>query len=189
MSNSNKQRKPAAPARVGAQSFARSQGQFRNDDGEDGPRILYAPYHKEVAYGSVIAISYLVELIGTFFFALCVNMARYSLTGTSEPFIGGTMLALVAGASYYLATGWRLNGPKVGELPHHCSWTVTFAYLCTFRTGIIPALGYLIVQTLGSLCAGGILYFFGAGVVPTPPAGQPESDLVHRNCRPGPHCL
>ena len=165
---STKHRKPGAPARVGAQSFARSQGQFRNDEGEAGSRFVYAPYHKEAAHASIIAISYLVELLGTLFFALCVNMARFSLTGSAEPFIGGALLGVVAAASYYLATGWRLNGPKLGELPHHCSWSVTIGYIATFRTGVLPGLGYFAMQTIGALCAGGILYFFGAGVVPTP---------------------
>lgn len=168
MSTQTKHRKPDAPSRVGAQSFARSQGQFRNDDGEAGSRVVYAPYHNKAAHGGIIAISLIVEMLGTFFFALCVNLARFSLTGTGEPFIGGTLLGVVAGAAYYLATGWRLNGPKLGELPHHCSWSVTLGYMATFRTGLLPGLGYLVSQTIGSLIAGGILYFFGAGVVPTP---------------------
>ncbi len=166
--SSTKHRKPDAPARVSAQSFARSQGQFRNNDGSAGSRFVFAPYHNKTPNGAIIAISYIKELLATLFIALCVNLARYSLTGTAEPFIGGTLLGAVAGASYYLATGWRLNGPKLGELPHHCSWSVTLGYMATFRTGVTYGLGYLISQTLGSLCAGGILYFFGAGVVPTP---------------------
>lgn len=169
-------RTPKAPKAIEAETFADHFGTISNDrrvnTSEDKTpflnTFLYAPYDRKQTYPGTIAMSLLMELIGTLVFVLFSNLARLAANGTSV-LLDGAVLGLVMGGTYYMATGWRLHlDQEQNELPRHLSWSVSFGYFLVLRTGLVIMLAYLFVQTLGSLIAGGILYGIGAGVVPAP---------------------
>lgn len=162
-----------APQKIGARSFAGSNPQYGNPSGGGiGASIAYAPFDRRNYSYSIILLSYVAELLGTFVFAFVVNLAKASITGTMssvETFLAGTFLGLIAGLSYYLAAGWNMDVPDANyaELPKHLSWSVSIAYFLVMRTGAVVLIGYLVSQTAGSAIAGGLLRFLGSGTIPT----------------------
>lgn len=175
---SNKQQRFNAPDKVGARSFAQSDAQYQNPNGGSwAASLALAPLDRREYHYSIIALSYIAELLGTFVFVFVVNLAKASITGVMtsvETFLAGTFLGAIGGLTYYLATGWNMDSPdaEYAELPKHLSWTVTIAYSILFRTGWLLSLFYLLAQTCGALLAAGLLYFLGKGTLPTPLAAD-----------------
>lgn len=162
------------PQKIGARSFVKDDAQYDHPSGGSfGASLAYAPFDRRSYSSAILVVSYLAELLGTFVFAFVVNLAKASITGVMtsvETFLAGTFLGLIGGLAYYLASGWNMDSPnsEYAELPKHLSWSVSFAYALIMRTGWLVLVGYLVSQTLGSLIAGGLLRFLGAGTVPTP---------------------
>jgi hypothetical protein len=172
-------KKFSPPQKIGARTFSGSpDAQYPTSTDEDWTAALaYAPFHRREFAWSIVILSYLAELLGTFVFAFVINLAKSSITGpmsSVETFLAGTFLGMIGGLTYYLAAGWNMDVPnsEYAELPKHLSWTVSFAYALVFRLGALPLLGYLFSQTVGSLMAGGLLYFLGKGTLPTASAAS-----------------
>jgi hypothetical protein len=89
-----------------------------------------------------------------------VGLAKNASTvsGSTDTLLQGGLIGIVAGATYYMATGWRLH-TKQGELPRHLSLTISLGYTLALRTGIVVFLFlYALPQVLGSLIGGAIWY-------------------------------
>jgi hypothetical protein len=117
----------------------------------------------------IIVLGYFTELLGSFLFCLFVNLARQNLPAIATPgvllssAVDSLVLGIVGGLSYYYATGFRL---QPDEQPRHLGWTVTFASMSMFRTGILPGFVYLCAQTGGAALAGVTLWGLSVNLVP-----------------------
>jgi glycerol uptake facilitator-like aquaporin len=130
--------------------------------------FLWAPHAtRSVRFLSLLK-SYVMELIGSFFFVFftvfsVVSAYNGTAAGPADDVLRSILVAICAGGSYFMVTGW-LRKPD-DELPRHASWLVTLFYMLTWSFGAIHSLIYLIAQLLGALAASGILWELGTGTL------------------------
>lgn len=111
----------------------------------------------------------LAELVRSIVFVLVVNLLHHGITTSPTGWIDGALFGIVAGATYYFVTRWKVNDTDNNELPGHASWTVSLAHMFVAREGPLITVVRMGVQLLGALAASGLLHFLGAHVVPTNP--------------------
>lgn len=149
-----------APASIKARNLEQQYG------GGNGYSALWYPQTKTDSW-LVTVKSYVMEMLAMFVFAfLTVYSVVTAVLGTSDSMIRSLVVAIVAGGSYFMVTGW-LRKPDE-ELPRHASWTVTLGKTAVMRFGLIHALIYLIAQFLGLLIAAALLYELGYQTGPGP---------------------
>lgn len=147
-----------APGSINASSLT---DQYQRE--EFGSALLWAPTHKKPTRIITLIKSYLMEyLFSTVFYFLVIFSVVSAVASSADLALRTLLVALVSGGSYYMGTGW-LRRPAE-ELPRHGGWLVTIAYTLVLRFGVIHALIYLSMHTLGALTASGLLSAFGPGL-------------------------
>lgn len=145
--------------------------QYETPEGSSVLRHLFwAPHDNKKIRLLTILKSYVMELIGSFFFVFftvfsVVSAYNGTTTGPgsdADGAIRSILVAICAGGSYFMVTGW-LRKPDE-EMPRHASWLVTLFYTFTYRFGIFHTVAYLVMQLGGALIASGILWELGTGV-------------------------
>lgn len=146
-----------APSSIKAQSLT-----DQYNDGTTWQSVLWYPTHSEALTWRTQIKSYTMEMIATLVFSfLYVFSVITAIDSGADTAIRSILIALVAGGSYYMVTGW-LRMPE-SELPRHASWTVTVSQMAVFRFGLLHGLFYLLMQFIGILIAAAILFGFGPG--------------------------
>ena len=131
--------------------------------------LIWAPGNWEILKVTNTLRAYFMEILGTLLFTLATNMAVSLSIATSTSLLSGVLVGVVAGGTYCMAGSWLRTSSKDEsdyELPRHLSWSVSFGHFLVMRLGLWYLLWYLVAQTAGAATAGGLLWFFGNGVVP-----------------------
>jgi glycerol uptake facilitator-like aquaporin len=140
--------------------------------------LIWAPADVEVLKVSNTLRAYFMEFLGTLLFTLATNMAVSLTAAASTTLLNGVLVGLLAGGSYYMAGSWLRTTSKDEsdyELPRHLSWSVSLGHFLVMRLGLWYLLWYLVAQTAGAAVAGGFLYFFDNGVVPSMLSATPNN--------------
>ena len=167
-----------APTEVGAQTYGdHLTGQ--NKKKSFCASFLFAPLDRKKTFISIIIFGALMEMIGTMLYVVCTNMLRSAASGTNV-LLDGLLIGGLSGLCLWIiAGGWRRHvrdrardeyessTVELNELPRLLNWTLAFGLFLVNRLGLFVLLGYWTMQTMGALAGGGLLWFFGAGVVPT----------------------
>jgi len=144
--------------------------QYQTPEGSSVLRHLFwAPHDDKKIRLLTITKSYVMELIGSFFFIFftvfsvvsAYNGTTTGIGSDADGAIRSILVAICAGGSYFMVTGW-LRKPDE-EMPRHASWLVTLFYTFTYRFGIFHTLAYMVMQLGGALIASGILWELGTG--------------------------